>query len=75
MSLKDYCERNPWPKIHNLRWIIWKTEKTLGEKAPFVTRFGKKVLIDVQEFEKWLKSDKAHAIKCKWIEEDKRRRG
>lgn len=57
MPLKDYCKSYPWPKLASLRWLIWKLENMMGEQAPFITRFGKRLLIDPEAFEKWVREN------------------
>lgn len=74
MPLTEYCKKYPWPKIHTLRWIIHKTQVELGKKPPFITKFGKRILIDPKEFLEWVKSQEGCETKRSWIEKDKQKK-
>ncbi|MES2409056.1 MAG: hypothetical protein V4509_02005 [Patescibacteria group bacterium] len=74
IPLKKYCEQYPWPSLSTLRWIIWRTEAGLEKQAPFVTRFGKRVLIDADIFQAWLTTKEAHDVKEKMILDDRKKK-
>lgn len=71
MPLKKYCDKYPWPTLPTLRWMIWKIEQTLGKQAPFIHRYGKRVLIDGEKFQVWITTEEAYKLKNIWLEKDR----
>ena len=74
MPLVEYCKKYSWPKINNLRTIIWKSEVVMGAPLPFVKRYGKRVLIDGEAFQAWVASEEGNRVKLQWIATEKQAR-
>lgn len=60
IPLKKYCEKYEWPnKVSTLRVLIWNVETALGRQPSFISRYGKRVLIDGELFQAWLTTKEA----------------
>ena len=50
-TVRQFCERHPWPSQHGLRWLIFNAQDNGFGKC--VVRIGRRVLIDESAFFKW----------------------
>ena len=74
VPLDHYPKYYSWPNLKTLRWITWKVEQEMGKQAPYIYRWGKKVLIDPEKFQAWILTEQAQAVKTSWVEKDRIRK-
>lgn len=71
MPLKKYCESNPWPTLHTMRWMIYKSKSISGIHPPFVRKLGHGLLIDHDKFQQWISDDEGNRLMQRWAERRK----
>lgn len=74
MPLKEYTKLYAWPKLRTLQWIIWKTENTIQKEAPYIKRWGKRVMIDGDLFQAWVASEEGNNTRMVWVNADREKR-
>ena len=50
-TVRQFCERHPWPSQHGLRWLIFNSKENGLSKC--IVRIGRRVLIDERAFFRW----------------------
>ncbi len=71
MTMRDYSRLYPWPQLKTLRWLTHKIEKEMGKTAPYVHRWGRKVMVDPDLFQSWIVTEEAQQVRMNWIAKDR----
>ena len=51
ITIRQFCQKHPWPSEAGMRWLIFKSEENGLEKC--IVRIGRRVLIDEKAFFEW----------------------
>ena len=55
ITVKQYADKFPWPTVQGMRWIIFNQKSFRAEHC--FKKVGKRVLVDSEEFQKWMKTN------------------
>lgn len=55
LTVNQFVKEHPWPPIGGLRWLIFHEKSNGFNKV--VVRIGRRVLLDVDAFYAWAKSN------------------
>jgi hypothetical protein len=58
ITLQDYVDKYPWPPIGGLRHLIRNRGSNGLNEANVLKRVGRRILINEQEFTKWIESNR-----------------
>lgn len=55
LTVKQFAQRHTWITLAGLRWLLFNRRSNGLQASGAIIRMGRKILIDEQEFLRWLR--------------------